>query len=117
MKLLLDHGENVDEKDISSMTPLHRAVDNDYIDTVKLLLDHGANVHEETDDGVTAIHLAAMGRGSSTNLVVKLLLDNGANIEVKEEDGGTPLHRAGGDAPPDTVKLDHCEAGSWCQYS
>ena len=42
VKLLLDHGANIDVKDNDGETPIYRAAVKGHTETVKLLLDHGA---------------------------------------------------------------------------
>lgn len=87
MKLLLEHGANIEAKvDIHGFTPLHvTSVRGDLV-AIKLLLEKGANIESKDKDGSTPLVLASKhGKLDSMNL----LLEHGANIE--QEDGITPL--------------------------
>ncbi len=44
VKLLLEHGENIEAKNFIQQTPLHQASYNGYSDVVSELIDNGANV-------------------------------------------------------------------------
>ena len=80
LELLIQHNADVNQCDKNHSTPLHLAVYQNHINTVKTLLQHGANVNQKlVDDGATALHLAAASRNGE---IAKLLLDNGAEIEA-----------------------------------
>ena len=87
MKLLLEHGANIEAKvDILGFTPLHvTSVRGDLV-AIKLLLEKGANIESKDKDGSTPLVLASKhGKLDSMNL----LLEHGANIE--QENDITPL--------------------------
>ena len=86
VKLLLDRGANIEEKDNYGITPIHRAAWEGQTDTVEFLLDRGANIEEKNNRGYTPIHSAAENGKTDT---VELLLDRGAHIEEKDDNGDT----------------------------
>ena len=64
VKLLVQHGADVNAHDEEHSTPLHRAVSSRFaldgnINIVRELLGHGANVDERNDRGQTAFQIAS----------------------------------------------------------
>lgn len=81
---------NVDLGDNDMRTPLHLAVKNESLETVKvLLLKGGANVNKTTRNGSTPLHLAAKQKD-----MTELLLKNGAHKNATDIEGRTPLFLA-----------------------
>ena len=82
VKLLLERGANVDEKDNNNATPLHFACYKKKLNIVRVLLDHGAKVDAESNRGETPLQLALSQRGGHEAEdgigVAKLLLEYGA---------------------------------------
>lgn len=64
MKLLIDHGANIDVRSKKGSTPLHVATKRRRMKAVKILLQEGANIDAKNDDGMTALDLA-MENGDS----------------------------------------------------
>jgi ankyrin repeat protein len=54
LKILLDHGANIEAKDNGGWTPLMHAARNRGSVTVKILLDHGANIEAKNNEYRTA---------------------------------------------------------------
>lgn len=78
VKLLLDHGADVNAKSHRKVPPLHRACEYDAIRVAKLLLDNGADI-----DAIDNRHTALYAAGRSGNEeVVRLLLARGANVDL-----------------------------------
>ena len=102
VKLLLEHGANIDTQNKFGWTALMWAAGEEKTETVKLLLKHGSNIEVKSSHGQTAIMLAAVQRETET---VKLLLKHGANIEVKDSHGRTALMLAAWSGRAETVKL------------
>ena len=75
VKLLLDHGANVNSVTKKGETPLHYTSPNTQM--IKLLLDSGVRVNATDIDGMTALHWAAE-RGQFD--LVKTLLQFGSDI-------------------------------------
>ena len=51
MKYLVDHGAQIEDRTNVGRTPLHLAVENDYVDVAQMLLDLGANPSIANVDG------------------------------------------------------------------
>ncbi|MCC6003801.1 MAG: ankyrin repeat domain-containing protein [Thermofilum sp.] len=105
VRLLLEHGAEVNARNKYGETPLHRAAAYGRADAARLLLEHGADVNARDEYGWTPLHVAALqGRAD----VARLLLEHGADVNVRTtgaivfvEDftkstysGVTPLHLA-----------------------
>ncbi|KAK4043934.1 ankyrin repeat-containing domain protein [Parachaetomium inaequale] len=88
IKLLLERGVDLEDKDQSGRTALSRAAEQGHKKIVKLLLQGGANVESEDRSGRTPLSWAAE-RGHKT--VVRLLLEKGADIESKDRRHWMPL--------------------------
>jgi ankyrin repeat protein len=107
VKILLEHGADVNEVDEYNVTPLMYAVasplyDNDTIELIELLLAHGADINARCDSRVMGIHLyngflayahdlsggEFNKRGQSVLMqagnidIIKLLLDKGAEVNT-----------------------------------
>ncbi|MEO8127540.1 MAG: ankyrin repeat domain-containing protein [Bryobacteraceae bacterium] len=87
MKLLLDHGADVNAVNKRKSPPLFWALPDEA--KARLLIEHGANVNAKSNDGRTPTYQAA----SMANAVpvLRLLLEKGANPEAKTLTGMTPL--------------------------
>ena len=114
VRLLLDHGADVNAQMAGGMTAVGNAAASGELDTVRLLLERGARldlpVHEasylfpgktlDATNGYLALARPTFGR--YTPEMVKLLLTHGASPNAKITDDMTPLGRASeiGDAEP-----------------
>jgi ankyrin repeat protein len=90
-KLLLEHGADLNAKNESGWTPLHKAAFWGRVDIVATLLEHGADPDVQDKFGRTPLHSAALEGHVD---VVRLLLEYGADPTAKNEDGDTPLDLA-----------------------
>jgi len=86
VKLLIEHGSNVNIPDDEGATPLHRCGS---VEVARLLIARGARVNAADKHGLTPLHLAAFE--TSQIDLAKLLIAHGANVNAKDEDGNTPL--------------------------
>ena len=92
VKRLLSKGKfDVNVRDSSRWTPLHRAAHNGHAFTCDLLISHGAEVNAQTKWGSTPLHYAA---SNGHALTVRLLLSRGADREAKNGAGNTPAAEA-----------------------
>lgn len=87
VKLLLEHGFNVNEEDALGNTAIHYSVRQDDVETTELLLQNGAEPNTKYSLLSTA---ARKGFGS----IVKVLVDFGADVNKSDDYGQTPLHHA-----------------------
>lgn len=62
LKILLDHGEDIDVRNIKGTTPLMTAAFYGNTNIVKILLERGANVNAQDPDGNTALIHAIVGK-------------------------------------------------------
>ncbi|XP_032083042.1 ankyrin repeat and SOCS box protein 12 isoform X2 [Thamnophis elegans] len=80
VKVLLDHGAEVDSLDVKAQTPLFVSVNNGHLDCVKVLLEAGAcpsgSIHNNCTPLLTAAREGALG-------ILQELLSHGADPNVK----------------------------------
>ena len=100
MRLLLEHGAEVNAGNKRKSTPLFWALHDEA--KVRLLLDRGANVSARAVDGRTPIYQAASMANAVA--VLRLLLDKGADANTKTLIGMTPLMSAAR-ANPEAARL------------
>ena len=98
VKVLLNHGANINVRDASGWTPLMvascecgAATPPDTRDAVKVLLDRGADPNLQNNQGRSALMIAAE-RGNSP--AATMLLEHGANARLKDKRGATALSLA-----------------------
>lgn len=79
LRVLIDFGANINLASSKNISPLHRAVSGNRVETVKFLLEHGANVNHADDAGRTALHLAVAVNNAE---IVKLLIEHKAKLAL-----------------------------------
>ena len=87
IKLLIENGADVNNKNFIDSSPLHYAVELKNTEIIKLLIDKGADVNNKNSFGDTPLHRAVFNSLENT----KILIENGADIKAKDKDGKTPL--------------------------
>jgi len=87
MKMLLEHGADVNAGNKRKSTPLIWAIHDEA--KVRFLIDHGANVNARVVDGRTPLYQAASMPNALP--VLRLLLEKGADPNAKMLTGMTPL--------------------------
>lgn len=93
VKLLLERGASIVEKNHLGQTPLHVACFVQSIPCVELLSASTPNVNAVDREHRTPLHFAVMSTDSSVELV-QLLLKRGALVNAVNRTGFTPLHIA-----------------------
>lgn len=92
VEYILQHGPpgaaGVNAMDISSCTPLHRAVRGRNPDVVRALINAGANTNAIDDDGFTVLYKSLSGLNHE---MVEAVLQGGANPNAPDNLGRTPL--------------------------
>ncbi len=95
VRVLLNHGANVNAKDNWGRAPLHRVFledeDVDVFGVAQLLVERGANVNARDENHETPLHLA-----SCFLVLLKLErvpVDLGADVNAEDNWGQTPLRR------------------------
>ncbi|KAM3439393.1 hypothetical protein MY4824_002668 [Beauveria thailandica] len=86
--LLLDHGADVNLRDLDDRTALHWAAEGTYADLVEALLDHGAEIDCRVN-GWTPLLLA--GR-KWDELGARILVQRGADVNARDFHGRSVLH-------------------------
>jgi hypothetical protein len=76
VRLLLEHGADVNVRQYERLTPLHRASMEGAMEVARVLLEHGANVHAEDGEERTPLQVVSeiddeMTRSSMTKLLVE----------------------------------------------
>jgi uncharacterized protein len=66
IRMLLDHGAEVNVAQQGGWTPLQEAAAHGNIELVRLLLDHGADKNARAENGKTALDLATDGKHTET---------------------------------------------------
>jgi ankyrin repeat protein len=88
VKLLVEHGADVNEGNINKRTPLHEAAPNS-IAIINYLIDKSANLYTRDSDGDVPFHKAA-GLAKVENM--KIFLVRGMDVNIRNKYGETPLH-------------------------
>jgi ankyrin repeat protein len=101
-RLLIGSSAEVDCRNKTGWTPLHRASRFGHRDVARLLLDKGADVNAKKQDHWTPLHLSSRNGHLET---VRLLLERGADVHVRNDEGRTPLQAALGKGHNAVVQL------------
>lgn len=91
LKILLQAGENPNQKGDFETTALLRATYQGNLEAVKALLAYGADPNIADIGGATPLHIASR---EGNKQIVDLLIKSGAHINVADKEGFTPLMRA-----------------------
>jgi ankyrin repeat protein len=103
VKLLLDHGADVNVTSIPGRTPLLVAtMHNPSAEVVKLLIAHGADAHAVDKLHATALHTAAVAADIGT---LRVLLDAKVDVNARDAADFTPLMVAAANGSVEAVKL------------
>ena len=91
VRLLVDHGADVNALDCTQSTPLHLASLQGVLEAVQILMKHGADVNAQNETNSTPLHGASL---LGDVQIVQLLIDHGADVNAKDWNQQTPLHFA-----------------------
>jgi ankyrin repeat protein len=97
VRLLLNHGADVNFRQDDLRTPLHLAAWYAELEVARVLLEHNADVRSRDNMGKTPLHLLFGGSGRGDGDIpglARLLLDHGAHVNTQDDDDNTPLHLA-----------------------
>lgn len=87
LKLVVEHGANVNAKNKQGVTPLMIAVSNDDIEAVKFLLSKGADINARDKEGNTPLHIAC---DAGSIAMVELLCKDYRIEHLRNKAGFTP---------------------------
>lgn len=88
VKILLDHGANVNAKTIIDFVPLSRAVIKADKNMCALLISRGADVNATNSSGDSPLFFAIRDDHED---ICDLLISKGADVNIKDKHGYTPL--------------------------
>lgn len=71
--LLINHGADVNAKQMHGVTPIHSAAHNGQSNLIKLLVDHGADINSKMDDGKTPLSMAEEANFKETANLIRQL--------------------------------------------
>eukprot|EP00916_Digyalum_oweni_P017752 GHVL01029258.1.p1 GENE.GHVL01029258.1~~GHVL01029258.1.p1 ORF type:complete len:223 (+),score=34.46 GHVL01029258.1:290-958(+) len=95
LKTLLSMGAKHDIPDTKGYYPIHAAVINNYIDTVKVLVSHGVDINIQSKDGRTPLYYASCDPEDREYIdLIRYLIENGAKHDIPDNNGYYPIHRA-----------------------
>jgi ankyrin repeat protein len=87
---LIEHGADVNRRNIEGKSPLYLAFQQQYLDpaVIQMLLEGGANVRQTNPGGETFLHLAAKHKYPNLH-VIQSLIQHGADVFAKDAHGKT----------------------------
>ncbi len=89
VKLLIQHGADIEHTTLSRSTPLRGAAFDGHCDVCEWLINHGADIDRPNQVGQSPLTIAAAMQKKDC---VKLLIKKGASIKHRGHNGDTPLH-------------------------
>ena len=96
VRLLLEHGADVQAQDNDQSTPLHHASYSGCVKTAQLLLEYGASVNERNERGRTPLHqvtyLLHDDVPDAYFDTIRLLLVHGVDVDALDGHRDSPLH-------------------------
>jgi ankyrin repeat protein len=91
VRLLIDHGADVNARDGNHETPLHLVLSAWSHVPEQLLITLGVDVDMHYQSYNTPLGLVLSG--DITSQIVRLLIEHGANVNARDGDNKTPLHK------------------------
>ena len=74
VRVLVEHGANVDAHDGHKSTPLHLMSEGRHVEFARMPIEHGAGVNVQDDQKSTPLHLAPEARGACGIILHSCLL-------------------------------------------
>jgi ankyrin repeat protein len=107
LKLLLQYGANINEKDSANETPLHIAILFGRNKHVSMLLDNGVDVNVKGVNGMTPVAYVMESKVSENSIsMLQKLIDGGADLNIKDiENQESPLDDAVYYGKPEFVRI------------
>lgn len=93
IKFLLDHGEDINQREIGGYTPLHFASMGNFWNAM-FLLHSGADISATDDRQRTPLHLASEVASPASIALVCALLKSGASPNKRDSEGVSPFMTA-----------------------
>ena len=91
VRILLDHGSDVNHRDGHGDTPLTNAASKEHVGVIELLSQYKADLNAKSQDGSTALIWASFkGHAQSIETLVRL----GADVKLKDRRGQSACHFA-----------------------
>jgi len=109
VKLLLDHGANIEAKNEEGNTTLGFAASmyKDDPQIIKMLLDYGADINARNNEGATPLINAVKNHNFKSAI---FLIDKGADTFIKNNEGETILSLA------ENIVHEHNNKGEWSDF-
>lgn len=104
VRLLVEHGANVNAKNMKFQVPIHMAAKAQSVECIDLLIKSGADVNARDIDDRTPLHTAISHKTLNVCLAVDALLGYHAKVNVQDHYGFTPLHLAALNEVPECVE-------------
>ena len=89
VRLLVDHGVDIEHTTDSRSTPLRGAAFDGHCDVCEFLIDRGADIDKPNQVGQSPLTIAAAMKKTDC---VRLLIRKGASVNHRGHNGDTPLH-------------------------
>jgi uncharacterized protein YnzC (UPF0291/DUF896 family) len=102
IRVLTEHGADVNTPHKDGMTPVYRAALKGHVDVIRALVEHGADVNTPDKDGRTHVFVAAW---NSHVDVIRALAEHGADVNTPDKAGYTPVHGAALKGHVDVIRV------------
>ena len=102
VRLLIEHGAEVDTRNNDGETPLYFAASNGHIEVVQFLIEQHSDVNACDSDGRSCLWTAALNGHTD---VMRALVSAGADVNLRCNNGFSPLSAASQEGHINCVKL------------
>jgi ankyrin repeat protein len=102
VRVLLEHGADVEAQNEDKLTPLHRASRSGRGQVVRTLLEQGADAAAFDRNRMTPLHWASFGGYLE---VARILLERSKDAAARDKNGWTPLHWAAFEGRVEIVRI------------